>query len=128
MIGFEASLRKQFPGIEGQENSVADSLAGLNRALGGERYVEDFRPESFAETRRKALDGPNFPEPAPAPRIPLSATFADSDGRMPRLVPHQPTRFKPLDKNLLMRRIREFVDTELYHKHLMQQLNELRGY
>lgn len=131
IVGFESSLRKQFPNAPGMpdEVGVADSLAGLNRALGGDQYVEDYTPPTFAEIRQQALDGPKFARAPQAPRIPLPYFQPpDSDGRMPRLVPHIPTRFRPMNKDLLLRRLREFVDTELYHKHLMQQLNELRGY
>ena len=131
IVGFESSLRKQFPNAPGmpEEISVADQLAGLNRALGGEQYQEDYTPPTFAELRQQALEGPKFARAPAAPRIPLPYFQPpDSDGRMPRLVPHQPTRFKPMDKDLLMRRLHEFLDTEIYHRNLMQMLTEARGY
>ena len=130
-VGFEASLKKQFPNAPGMpdEVSVAHQLGGLNRALGGDQYVEDYTPPTFAKLRQQALDGPRFARAPQAPRIPLPYFQPpDSDGRMPRLPPHIPTRFKPMDKDLLMRRLHEFLDTEIYHRNLMQMLNEARGY
>jgi hypothetical protein len=47
---------------------------------------------------------------------------------MPRLVPHIPTRFKPMDRDLLMHRLHEFFDREFMNRSLLQILTEQRGY